>query len=290
MEFGRVTPEELPKIDFTLPPDADGNGKVLKGKPTDTKFYVGLPKWGRTEWVGPLYPVRTKEKDFLLHYVTHFNAVELNATHYKLYGAGGIAKWADMARERNFKFCPKMYKGITHVRGLKGKEFMTNEFIRGVEAFGEHLGPIFIQLSDSYSPKRSEELFSFLEGLTERYSFFQEVRHPHLLSLDKLYEVLRSKGIGAVITDSAGRRDALHMHLTIPTAFIRFVGTGHAVDRQRLTAWAERLKKWKEQGLEEVYFFVHPFDERQDLELIKFAIEQFNEICGAKLAPLLLNN
>src|ERR1700741_4920593 len=135
MEFGRLTLTEIDKVDFTLPPEPLRNNKILHGLQAGGKIYVGMTQWGLKEWVGKLYPPKTKEKDFLSHYVKHFNCIELNATHYNLYGSAGIAKWADQARDRDFKFCPKMYKGITHKLPLKGKEFMVNEYMRGVETF-----------------------------------------------------------------------------------------------------------------------------------------------------------
>ena len=107
------------------------------------KVYLGCAKWGRTEWVGKIYPPKTKEKDFLQHYVEHYNSIELNATHYKIYGENGIRKWAEKAKGKDFVFCPKMYQGVTHRGSLKGKDFITNEFFRGIVAFEKHLGPIF---------------------------------------------------------------------------------------------------------------------------------------------------
>ncbi len=109
MEFGRVAETELNSIDFTLPEEPDFNKAVLPGKKViDPKVYLGCAKWGRTEWVGKIYPLKTKEKDFLDHYVKHYNSIELNATHYKIYGATGIAKWAAKAGDKDFKFCPKI--------------------------------------------------------------------------------------------------------------------------------------------------------------------------------------
>src|SRR3982750_4111278 len=150
MEFGRVPEQDLEKVDFSLPVEPAFNKKILSGKEiSDPKVYVGCAKWGRTEWVGKIYPPKTKEKDFLEHYVEHYNSIELNATHYKVYGEPGISKWAEKAKDKDFKFCPKMYKGVTHFGSLKGKDFITNEFFRGITAFKEHLGPIFVQVSDS---------------------------------------------------------------------------------------------------------------------------------------------
>jgi len=155
MEFGRVEENELSTIDFSLPAEPAFNKKILSSKPAkQAKVYLGCAKWGRPEWVGKIYPPKTKEKNFLQHYVEHYNCIELNATHYKIYGAVGIGKWKEKAKGRDFLFCPKMYQGVTHRGTLKGKEFLTREFLRGVQAFEENLGPIFVQVSDTFSPNR----------------------------------------------------------------------------------------------------------------------------------------
>lgn len=66
-------------------------------------------------------PRKTKEKDFLQHYVQHYNSIELNAMHYKIYGTEGIAKWAEKAADKDFLFCPKIYQGVTHRGSLTNK-------------------------------------------------------------------------------------------------------------------------------------------------------------------------
>ncbi len=142
MEFGRVPENELNNIDFSLPGEPAGNKKILDGKKNkNAKVYIGCAKWGRTEWVGKIYPPKTKEKDFLQHYVEHYNCIELNATHYKIYGENGIKKWAEKAKGKDFLFCPKMYKGVTHFGSLKGKDFITNEFFRGIMVLKNTWGP-----------------------------------------------------------------------------------------------------------------------------------------------------
>lgn len=132
MDFGRVCVEELNTIDFKLAAEPLFNRNILKGKAVKSpKVYMGCAKWGRTEWVGKIYPPGAKEKDFLDHYVQHYNSIELNATHYKVYGEAGIKKWTAKAAGKDFKFCPKMYQGVTHRGSLKGKDFIINEFFRG---------------------------------------------------------------------------------------------------------------------------------------------------------------
>ncbi len=288
MEFGRVEPEELSNVDFSLPGEPAYNKNVLGGsKNKNAKVYVGCAKWGRVEWVGKIYPEKTKEKDFLQHYVQHYNSIELNATHYKVYGAQGIEKWKEKANGKDFLFCPKMYKGITHFGKLTGKDFLTREFLRGVLAFEEHLGPIFIQVSDAYSPKRKDELFEFLQSLPTDVQFFLEVRHPDWFKGDtakELFEKLQECGVGAVITDTAGRRDCAHMHVTIPKTFIRYVGNSlHPTDYIRIDAWVERMKYWLKKGMDELYFFMHMHDEATSPELTVYLVNKINKECGLNL-------
>src|SRR5690242_6238780 len=289
MDFGKVPTEELDKVDFSLPAEPAGNKKILKGKPAkNAKVYLGCAKWGRPEWVGKIYPFKTKEKDFLQHYVHHYNSIELNATHYRIWGEAGIKKWAEKAKGMDFKFCPKMFQGVTHRGSLAGKEFVTNEFFRGIMGFGEHLGPVFIQVSDGFSPKRKEELFTYLRSLPTDLQFFMEVRHPDWFSKEKereaFFEFLREHRIGAVITDTAGRRDCAHMNLTVPKAFIRYVGNSlHKTDYSRCDVWVDRMKYWLDKGMEELYFFMHMHDEATSPELTVYLVDKMNKECGLNL-------
>jgi hypothetical protein len=60
---------------------------------------------------------------------------------------------------------------------------------------------------------------------------------------EELFTTLKEINMGAVITDTSGRRDCAHMHLTIPKAFIRYVGNSlHPTDYTRTDAWIERMK------------------------------------------------
>ena len=289
MEFGRVSEEQLSSIDFTLPAEPGFNKKVLTGKPAkDRKVYLGCAKWGRTEWVGKIYPLKTKEKDFLDHYVQHYNSIELNATHYKVYGVAGIGKWAAKANGKDFKFCPKMYQGVTHRGSLKGKDFITTEFLRGIVAFEKHLGPIFVQVNETFSPKRRDELFTYLRSLPIDLQFFLEVRHPDWFGKENicndLFNTLREMNMGAVITDTSGRRDCAHMHLPISKAFIRYVGNSlHKTDFTRSDAWIKRIKYWLDNGLQELFFFMHMHDEATSPELTVYLVDQLNKECGLNL-------
>jgi hypothetical protein len=98
---------------------------------------------------------------------------------------------------------------------------------------------------------------------------------------------VRKYNVGLIITDTAGRRDCAHMHLTIPKTFVRFVtNNGHPSDFERTDQWAERMKIWLDQGIEEIYFVIHMRDEEYSLDLVKYAVDKINDVCKLDLLPL----
>ena len=101
---------------------------------------------------------------------------------------------------------------------------------------------------------------------------------------DELAGLLKQSSITNVLVDTAGRRDLLHMRLTTPTAFIRYVGANHPTDYNRLDDWLERIANWKEKGLSELYFFVHQNVELESPLLSAYFIEKMNKQLGTGLA------
>lgn len=288
MQFGKLPESMLNEIDFSLPAEPAFNATVLKpAAKSKAKVYIGCAKWGRKEWLGKIYPPATKEKDFLEEYVKHYNSIELNATHYQVYKEVTISKWKEKAANKNFLFCPKMYQGVTHFGSLAGKEQLTTSFLQGILAFKEHLGPLFIQLSDRFSPNRKKELFEYLGNLPKDLQFFLEVRHPAWFEkshAEELFAYLKKLNIGAVITDTAGRRDCAHMYVTVPKVFIRYVGNSlHPTDYSRIDSWVKQCCQWIEAGVQEIYFFMHMHNEATSPELTVYLVDQLNDACGLQL-------
>jgi uncharacterized protein YecE (DUF72 family) len=291
MEFGRVTPEELQQVNFTLPPDpqltTDTLAAAKNGQPV--QVYVGCAKWGRKEWVGKIYPPKTKDANFLDEYVKHFDSIELNATFYQVYGAATIAKWKEKADANpNFKFCPKFSQSISHIRRLKNADEITTQFYEGIMAFGDKMGPLFLQLGDNYTPKSFADMKIYLQSLPKDVPVFLEVRHKEWFAVpetrDLLFNTLKELNIGAVITDASGRRDCVHMELPTPHAFIRFVGNSlDRTDYTRVDEWVARIKDWAAQGLQSVWFFMHQHDERYSPELADYVTVELNKALGLNL-------
>lgn len=287
MDFGRIPETELNAVDFSLPKDPEGNKKILEkaGKAVSPKIYIGCAKWGRKEWVGKIYPPKTKDAQFLDEYVKHYNSIELNATHYRVH-VPDIIKWNAKVNGKEFLFCPKVPQSISHFSAAfqkPGTQDQLNDFLAAVSEFKEHLGPIFLQVSDKFGPAKKKELFGFLQTLPKDVKWFFEVRHPAWFGpaeQKELFNTLYKTGIGAVITDTAGRRDCCHMHLTTPATFVRFVGNRlHPTDYTRIDDWVKRIKKWLDAGLQELYFFMHMHDEAYSPELSLYLAEKLNKNC-----------
>lgn len=281
MQFGRVNKSELGSIDFSMPKDHADNRKVLVDRNGTPAIYIGCTTWNKKEWIGKIYHVGTKEKDFLTHYSTHFGCVEMNATHYRVFPQSTIEKWSSMA-DAEFRFCPKFTNSISHYHRLQGAHEETLKFYEQIDAFGGKLGPAFLQLHDSFGPPELVKIENYLESLPKHIPVFLELRSPEWFQaskeMDELTDVCRHLGIGFVITDVAGRRDVLHMRLTTSTAFVRFVGNNlHETDFQRIDLWVERITKWANEGLKELYFFIHMHDEKESPVLAHYFVEQLNK-------------
>lgn len=289
MDFGKVDSAELEKIDFTLPPDHPATTKILdaSGTNTTTNFYVGCAKWGRPDWVGKIYPPKTKAGDFLEHYARHFNCIELNATFYRMPTKNQIQGWKSKVGE-GFKFCPKFVDQITHIKRLKETKELVDRFLEAIYEFKETLGPIFLMPHPQMGPKSLEVQQAFIESLPKDVELFVEQRHKEWFAnpeaFDNLFDVLEKQKAGAVITDSSGRRDCVHMRLSTPQAFIRFVGNGlHPTDYSRIDDWVTRMKSWSEQGIKDIYFFMHQHEEIHSPELCKYLIEAMNKKIGTRI-------
>lgn len=292
MEFGKLQPQEIPLIDFSLPPDPDFNRATFKSIPAPQKLkvHVGCVTWGSKDWVGEVYPLGTKEAKFWEAYAKQFSCMELNATFYQVYPAETIAKWKErIAVNPGFLFCPKFSKQISHTSSLKVAYDLTTAFYESILTFGEKLGPLFLQLSDYFGPERFAELESYLKQLPKEVPVFVELRHERWFSdkqwQEKVFSLFRSLNIGAVITDAAGRRDVVHMHLPVPATFIRFVGNSlfPKSNYQRANEWVERIKSWQQQGLQSLFLFVHLQQTVNEPKLADYFIHRLNQELGLEL-------
>lgn len=276
MIFGKV--EDPGKIDFKLPKDAPETKKILSGnKSKNFEAYVGCAKWNRGDLKG-FYPRGTKDE--LAYYSTQFNSIELNATFYGMPSWQQVETWKNKTPD-GFKFFPKLTNTISHYKRLIDVKEVVDDFCNNISNFDEKLGMAFLQLHDNFKPKDFDRLKKMVEEFPKGVPLGIEVRNNEWFEnaavQDEFCQLLEKHNMANIIVDTAGRRDMLHMRLTNPVAFIRYVGANHPSDVTRLEEWIPRLEKWKKEGLQKLYFFVHQNIEVESPLLAAQFIEKLNK-------------
>jgi len=170
----------------------------------DRHLFVGCPIWSFNGWVGNFYPERTKASDYLREYGRRLTTIEGNTTFYAVPAEKSVLQWAD-ATPDTFRFCFKLPKVISHSGTLAGRVAAAEEFIRAMSPLGSRLGPMFLQLPPSYSPRLFDDLRQFLEAWPRTIRLGVEVRHldwydtPHNETLNRL---LTSRNMARVVIDT----------------------------------------------------------------------------------------
>lgn len=284
MKFGQVSnPEE---IDFTIPKDHPDTKKVLeKSKAKDLEIRVGCAKWNKAD-LKNFYPKGTKDE--LAYYTSQFNCIELNATFYRLFPASQFAKWHETT-PKDFKFFPKIGQDVSHFRRLKETDELVDRFVENTSSLHEKLGMPFLQLHNNFGPKDFDRVQAFADHWKQydvplAMEFRKTDWYNDPVVSKELYALLEGNKITNVLVDTAGRRDLMHMRLTTPTAFVRWVGANEPEsDRKRLDEWIGRITTWKKLGLKQLDFFVHQNIEKESPLLSAYLIEKLNDKLGMNL-------
>ncbi len=276
MNFGKV--DDPGNIDFTLPPTHEQTIKVLK-KQEPSKFLnvrVGCAKWNKKD-LKNFYPKGTKDE--LTYYTSQFNSIELNASFYRMFPADQFQTWYDKA-QGDFQFFPKVTRSISHIKRLNDSEILVDDYVSNLMPLKEKLGMVFLQMPENFHAKNLDRLEPFFKHWPKEIPLGLELRHAEWFQDSsisyELNEILMKHNITNIITDSAGRRDLLHMRLTNETAFIRYNGANHPSDYTRLDDWLNVIEEWYELGLKNLYFFVHQNVEEASPLLSAYFIKKLN--------------
>lgn len=154
-------------------------------------LFIGCPVWSFKGWVGNFYPKGTKPENFLREYARRLTTVEGNTTFYAVPSQKTVEQWADEMPE-TFRFCPKIPKAISHQGELTDNIERALQFVDFMRPFASRLGPMFLQLPPSFSPRLTTDLVKFLEAWPREIRLGVEVRHldwfdsPHRESLNKI--------------------------------------------------------------------------------------------------------
>jgi uncharacterized protein YecE (DUF72 family) len=233
---------------------------------------IGTSSFSETDWVGPFYPPGTKPAEFLTHYATRFNTVEIDATYYAIPSVRTVEGWRHKTPPE-FMIAAKFPRSIVH--GGKGAKpdpniilmpeatySARNRFLEVMSLLGDRLGPLVLQFPYfSKAVFASPDLFMerlerFLNDLPQDFRYAVEIRNRNWLS-EKFAEMLRNHDMALVLVDQAWMPHADQVEkmfdpVTTDFAYIRLLG-----DRKEIEAitesWdkevidrGERLERWAE--------------------------------------------
>ncbi len=175
-------------------------------------LYIGCPIWSFKGWVGNFYPEGTRPSEFLREYSRRLNAIEGNTTFYAVPAEKTILGWVAETPE-SFRFCAKIPKAISHAGNLVPGIERAREFVKIMSQLGPRMGPMFLQLPPSYSPRLLGDLAVFLDAWPEKARLGVEVRHsswfdpPNHAALMKL---LSDHAMARVVIDTRPIRSLDH--------------------------------------------------------------------------------
>jgi uncharacterized protein YecE (DUF72 family) len=109
------------------------------------QLFAGTSGFAYASWKPDFYPQKLASKNFLQHYATRLNAVEVNYTFRQLPKAATLENWVNATPE-GFVFACKAHMRITHIYRLQESEF--NElFFKALEPLraARRLGPVLFQ-------------------------------------------------------------------------------------------------------------------------------------------------
>ncbi len=109
-------------------------------------LHAGTSGFAYATWKPDFYPAKLPAKDFLKHYATRLNAVEINYTFRQLPKTTTLENWIGATHE-GFTFVIKAHQKITHIERLRGYEFL-EVFFKAIDSLRatRRLGPVLFQL------------------------------------------------------------------------------------------------------------------------------------------------
>jgi hypothetical protein len=134
--------------------------------------HIGSSGWSYPEWRGGFYPADAQPGDFLRLYAERLNAVELNATFYRLPSEAQFESWAAQVPD-GFQFAVKLSGAITG----GGRLDRIATFCERVQVLGPKLGPVLVQTPEE-RPRDEGFLRLLLDSLPLDLKVAVEFKHP----------------------------------------------------------------------------------------------------------------
>ncbi|MBI3207452.1 MAG: DUF72 domain-containing protein [Candidatus Solibacter usitatus] len=168
--------------------------------PDGAKIFAGTSGFAYASWKPDFYPQKLPAKQFLNHYATRLNAVEINYTFRRLPSAATLQNWVE-STPGNFVFVMKAHQRITHIQRLKLSEF-NQVFFNAIDPLRvvRRLGPVLFQLPPNLKCDAAL-LADFLAVIPDGLRCAFEFRNKSWFD-DSVYSMLEAKGAALCLAES----------------------------------------------------------------------------------------
>jgi uncharacterized protein YecE (DUF72 family) len=232
------------------------------------QLYVGTSGWAYPSWKPDFYPVKLAQKNFLSHYATQLNTVEVNFTFRQLVKETTIQKWIQQT-PAHFRLGIKAHQVITHIKRLKGTEDFVLRFLATIEplASAGKLGPVLFQLPPNLKVDAAL-LRDFLSLLPRTLRAAFEFRHDSWFA-DSTWELLKSHGAALCVAETEERTTP--DVVTAAFVYYRFRKPNYTGDERR--NMMARIREHLAAGCDVFAYFKH----EETPEGVLFAVELLRE-------------
>jgi uncharacterized protein YecE (DUF72 family) len=229
---------------------------------TTSRLYVGTSGWAYTIWKPEFYPKNVASKNFLKHYATQLNTVEVNYTFRRSLTEKAATGWmADVGP--NFRFALKANQYITHIRKLQNCEEPVQRFLATLQPLAAQLGPVLFQLGPTQKADVGL-LRDFLALLPRNFKAAFEFRHASWFG-DEVYQVLSDRNATLCIAET----EKLQTPGVRTANYIYYRLRQPSYSAEEVKKLAERVGKWVAEGVETYAFFKHEEDPRSPLNAVE---------------------
>jgi uncharacterized protein YecE (DUF72 family) len=237
---------------------------------TAVQIRAGTSGWSYPAWRGRFYPAGLPSERMLATYATQLDAVEVNATYYRMPRPAMLAGWRGQVPER-FRFALKAPMRLPLLKG--GADKAMAAFVRAAAALGDRLGPLLLRPPPG--PPDPGWLRDFLALVPRGRQAIFEPREPGWVR-DDVLAVLSDAGTVLCATDSEDGEGPL-----VPTAtsgYLRLRRADYAASA--LARWAERIAA---QPWGEAYVFFRHEDEARGPRLARAFLDAWGGGAAASL-------
>ncbi len=201
------------------------------------------------------YPPEFKEKSRLCYYASLFSSIEVNSSFYKIPKAKTIAKWVEDVPD-NFRFTFKLWRGITHEKGLVLNDEDVFKFMQAIHPAGAKKGCLLVQFPPSAKVNLIPQLYHLVNTLSDAdkertWKIALEFRHNSWYT-DDLFEFAETNNLSVVLHDIPSSATPLDYYAISDTIYLRFHGPGGkyrgSYEDDVLYEYASYINEWREEG------------------------------------------